>query len=381
MAGGSRVASRSRCAVVAACLLVAGLVYVAPAASAAVTLGSDLSHEPNSGIGCSHVDTIGCVLVQHELEGATLTAPSAGVITRWRIRISDAFASSKVRLRVVRPGSGSVHAFPSASDQVTLPNGPATATYFTSLTVEAGDEIGLETEEGRSVAVIYEHPGPQLYLFSGDHHVGDAVDRPHLVYENFELTVNADVEPDADHDGRGDETDDDDDDGDDVDDAADNCVGVTNPDQADADGDGAGDACDADRDGDGVVNDVDNCASVVNAGQEDADGDDVGDACDPDRDGDGTANADDVYPDDPGEHADSDGDGTGDNADLDDDDDGVADTGDNCPQTANAGQHNSDGDPAGDACDPDDDNDGLADEIDNCPVASNPGQGDRKSVV
>jgi hypothetical protein len=49
--------------------------------------------------------------------------------------------------------------------------------------------------------------------------------------------------------------------------------------QADADGDGEGDACDADRDGDMVADDADNCPETANPMQEDADGDGVGDAC------------------------------------------------------------------------------------------------------
>lgn len=79
-------------------------------------------------------------------------------------------------------------------------------------------------------------------------------------------------------------------DGDGVQDATDNCPLVTNPDQADADGDGQGDVCDGDADGDGVADATDNCPLVANPDQADADGDGQGDACDPDLDGDGMPN-------------------------------------------------------------------------------------------
>ena len=62
-------------------------------------------------------------------------------------------------------------------------------------------------------------------------------------------------------------------------DEADNCPSVWNPDQADVDGDGLGDACDSDADGDSFSNEADNCPLDVNPAQADADGDGFGDAC------------------------------------------------------------------------------------------------------
>ncbi|MGM0556177.1 MAG: thrombospondin type 3 repeat-containing protein [Myxococcota bacterium] len=96
----------------------------------------------------------------------------------------------------------------------------------------------------------------------------------------------------------------------------DNCPTRANPDQADVDDDGKGDACDDDNDNDGVSNSQDNCPEVGNPDQSDIDGDGLGDACDDDNDNDGVKN-----------------------------------TQDNCPTVANPSQSDLDLDGKGDACD------------------------------
>jgi hypothetical protein len=84
-------------------------------------------------------------------------------------------------------------------------------------------------------------------------------------------------------------------------DYVDTCPNIYNLDQADLDGDGIGDVCDADMENDGVLNASDNCPQTVNTDQADTDNDSDGhlgvqpgpndtfggDACDPDDDNDG----------------------------------------------------------------------------------------------
>lgn len=138
-----------------------------------------------------------------------------------------------------------------------------------------------------------------------------------------------------------------------------------------------------DTDGDGIVDSEDNCYQVANPDQANLDGDTAGDVCDTDIDGDLFPNELDCDPYNPllfFTAACNDGNpltnfdmiqedctcvGIGSVTDT--DDDGIADIEDNCDNTPNADQADLDQDSQGDACDSDIDGDGIANELDCSP--------------
>jgi hypothetical protein len=216
---------------IVACTLAA--LTVAPAAHADVTIGSSLEATPDTSlVGPATASQLG------------VSAPSSGVITRWRVKAGS--DSSPVRLRVLRPGGNEV----GRSAEVTPPTGTVTL-YETRISIQAGDRIALECC-GDGGGVFFAPSGSTTEIWTPPIGNDAPVPAPATGTQPWETMINADIEPDRDGDGFGDET-------------QDNCGGTFNPDQNDADADGLGDACDpdADPDGDGFPNAADVCPTLA----------------------------------------------------------------------------------------------------------------------
>jgi hypothetical protein len=303
-----------------ACTLVLALLALGlPAAGAhgAVTIGSSLAADVDFGTGCTPAATI----VQTVLPNRQLASPMDGVITRWRIKyFSGPSTFEAYHLRVIRPLAGGGWLGAGRSPFVPFPvistlTG-AVQEMQVRLPVKTGDLLGLDAADGEGsldfLFAFINTPGASLQAFSPQIRDGEERGTPNCVMNQpWELLINADVEPDADRDGLGDETQDPDSDGDGVE-AGDNCKNIANPDQRDSDGDGLGDACEEDGDGDGVPSVRDNCPTVASPNQADLDGDAQGDACDSDDDGDGVTDGDEAALGTRPRNPDSDGDGLGD---------------------------------------------------------------------
>jgi hypothetical protein len=198
-----------------AALVGLNLGALSASASASVTIGSNLAAEAGEGLcgfGGYVISNFPCSgwqtsLPPDQTASGGLTSPINGVIVRWRVK----FAAPAGDLTNVQVQPHLFPGRPSESPQpfVTLPLGsPGILTVNSRIPITVGESLGVNTLlDGGPLG------GAPPIIGSGSGTMNDfnGVAKPGEVPSEAEpapgeLLVNADIEPDADHDGYGDET-------------------------------------------------------------------------------------------------------------------------------------------------------------------------------
>jgi hypothetical protein len=183
----------ARCTLLSTALGLIGFLG-ASSASAAVTIGSDLTSAPST---TSSVST----WVQRAIPGRLAAAPIDGVIVRWRVRLGSVTDAQNLKARVVR-GIGAASTSVASSQPEEVPAGQGLYTFGARIPIRVGDNIGLDTPE--TATMMRPVAGADTDRFVPL--LADGETRaPGAQFAN-ELTMNADIEPDCDGDGFGDET-------------------------------------------------------------------------------------------------------------------------------------------------------------------------------
>lgn len=180
----------------------AALALAPPPANAAVTVGSDLANAGTPAT-CSDSPDVECTVVQTGISDRTLnsrqiSSPIDGVVVRWRVRDSV----GTLRPRIVRT---SYVAYESAgTGDAVHATSAATTTFATRLPIKRGDYVGVDLLSGAALGER-PRPGSHDHVFSPPLVDGEPRRSPSASTESEDL-YNADIEPDADGDGFGDET-------------------------------------------------------------------------------------------------------------------------------------------------------------------------------
>ena len=183
------------------------LAGAAPAASGAapITVGSDLRGTVSADNGC---EATSCTRVLLSVDNAEIRSPVDGVVVRWR-----AIGQGTVRLRLARRDAGGTWSAGPSSDFVAFPTGSETAEWTTRVPIATGDFLGVDAGVRSGVFVAARcscpdprYPGTASTAFWLPLLEDGQVRAPFATTVGLEALVNADIEPDIDRDGWGDDT-------------------------------------------------------------------------------------------------------------------------------------------------------------------------------
>jgi hypothetical protein len=174
-------------------------VLLPATASASVRLGPDTSVPPDGNTGCGAEP---CTLVNRTHPTLTLEAPSDGVLVRWRIWTDGVLADW--RLRVVTEAPGNLFAA-SASSAFGSVAPDAERSFPTRLPIKTGQLLGVDGPPSATAPLGFRSGGGTTSSFRPPLTEG-VFESPDGGGGGFVGMFNADLEPDADGDGFGDES-------------------------------------------------------------------------------------------------------------------------------------------------------------------------------
>lgn len=181
---------------------VAGAIVVMPSqASAGTTFGSALNSPPTGGISAATPFTsVTRSVPSADRAPGGAVSPVSGIVTRWRLRTVNGTSATAwiARFRLIR-GNGRV----ARTEPVGMLDQNGVQTFETRLPIQAGDALGLDTEGGEGDIVVGSASGSMEFWTP---QLGATESRTPDNSAAFHLAINADVEPDADGDGYGDES-------------------------------------------------------------------------------------------------------------------------------------------------------------------------------
>jgi hypothetical protein len=183
--------------VLTAAIGLAGLL--APSsAGAAITIGSNLSTITVTGTACT-----GCTAIMVSHPSAQVASPIDGVVVRFRIRKASTVSHGSFSLRILRPAGGGAFTGVGTSPAMPTAGTPVISEFPVRLPIRAGDHIGVDSSNNYLTHAV---TGSVTGVVGGGLPDGGPPVVPTPGFANDELLLNADVEPDCDNDGFGDET-------------------------------------------------------------------------------------------------------------------------------------------------------------------------------
>jgi hypothetical protein len=198
------VPDRRRLVAAAAAVVGVGALGMASISPAAVTIGEDTTVGGDTAFECSNLPSDRCTFAVIQHPTFSFAAPFDGVIVRWRIRGDS--KGTQFALRVVRPLAGGFFLGAGRSEPRTVAPGVENV-FETRLSVSQGDFIGVNVPGASGFPEVDRRtfPGSALAVWFPVLQEGQSRS-PTSIRTEGPLVYNADIEPDCDADGLGDET-------------------------------------------------------------------------------------------------------------------------------------------------------------------------------